>query len=188
LLWSENFLGGFDSAWSLGRALGSDTLPSVQLVEDTPALTPYGSFWSRLETAVHNPPDRWVSGVMATAASPGDPVFYLHHCMIDLLWAQWQLRHPGEDRYQASGAVDHDAGRRSGSPLDQHLRLPTGICARPLTGVARPGRHTMMGWGPRHERVMQSKIRKQARDTLGQHGLADTWRDTEYVVLSCRFR
>jgi hypothetical protein len=65
LLWSENFLGGFDSAWSLGRALGSDTLPSVQLVEDTPALTPYGSFWSRLETAVHNPPDTWVSGVMA---------------------------------------------------------------------------------------------------------------------------
>jgi Common central domain of tyrosinase len=104
LLWSENFLGGFDSAWSLGRALGSDTLPSVQLVEDTPALTPYGSFSSPLETAVHNPPDRWVSGVMATAASPGDPVFYLHHCMIDLLWAQWQLRHPGEDRYQASGA------------------------------------------------------------------------------------
>ena len=103
-LWDASFMGGFDAAWSLGRALGSATLPGVQLVDDTLALTPYGSFWSPLEGPVHSPPHNWVSGVMATAASPGDPIFYLHHCMIDLLWAQWQLLHPAEDRYQSSGA------------------------------------------------------------------------------------
>jgi len=32
---------------------------------------------------------------MAAADSPADPVFYLHHCWIDLLWAQWQLLNPG---------------------------------------------------------------------------------------------
>lgn len=32
---------------------------------------------------------------MASAPSPGDPVFYFHHCWIDLLWAKWQLAHPG---------------------------------------------------------------------------------------------
>lgn len=103
-LWDAGFLGGFNSAWSLGRALGSSTLPDAQLVEDTLALTPYGNFWSPLEVTVHNPPHGWVEGVMGSARSPSDPVFYLHHCMIDLLWTQWQLRHPGEERYQSSGA------------------------------------------------------------------------------------
>jgi tyrosinase len=32
---------------------------------------------------------------MGGFASPGDPVFYLHHCWIDMLWARWQLAHPG---------------------------------------------------------------------------------------------
>ena len=31
---------------------------------------------------------------MGGVASPGDPVFYLHHCWIDLLWARWQGDHP----------------------------------------------------------------------------------------------
>jgi hypothetical protein len=36
------------------------------------------------------------------------------------------------------------------------------------------------------KRVMQSKIRKQARDTLSEHGLADTWRAMEeHVVPTC---
>ena len=103
-LWASNFLGGFNSAWGLGRALGSATLPDEQLVDDTLALTPYGNFWSPLEVSVHFPAHNWVAGVMATAASPGDPVFYLHHCMIDLLWAEWQLLHPGDAPYQSSGA------------------------------------------------------------------------------------
>ena len=32
---------------------------------------------------------------MAGTASPGDPVFWLHHCWIDLLWARWQREHSG---------------------------------------------------------------------------------------------
>jgi hypothetical protein len=104
VLWDPSFMGGFDSEWGLGRALGSATLPDAQLVDNTLGITPYGSFWSPLEGPIHSPPHNWVSGVMATAASPGDPIFYLHHCMCDLLWAQWQLLHPGDDPYQSSGA------------------------------------------------------------------------------------
>jgi hypothetical protein len=94
-LWDNNFLGQFDAAWGLGRALGSDTLPTPQQMQTSLGLGSYDVFWPNLETVVHNPPHRWVAGKMAGTDSPHDPVFFLHHCWIDLLWAQWQLLHPG---------------------------------------------------------------------------------------------
>jgi hypothetical protein len=34
---------------------------------------------------------------MLPMTSPDDPVFSLHHCNIDRIWAQWRRReHPGE--------------------------------------------------------------------------------------------
>lgn len=102
-LWDNAFLGQFDAAWGLGRALGAATLPTPQRAQDTLDLTAYDAFWSDLENALHNSPHNWVSGVMASLASPGDPVFYLHHCWIDLLWAQWQLLNPGA-AFVSSGA------------------------------------------------------------------------------------
>ena len=102
-LWDDDFMGQFDAAWGLGRALGSATLPTPQQVQDTLGLDTYDAFHPDLEGPIHNPPHNWVSGVMASAASPGDPVFYLHHCWIDLLWAQWQLLHPGVP-FVSSGA------------------------------------------------------------------------------------
>ncbi|WP_405983473.1 tyrosinase family protein [Streptomyces sp. NBC_00872] len=42
----------------------------------------------------HNRVHRWVGGHMLGASSPNDPVFWLHHSFIDLLWDRWQQRHP----------------------------------------------------------------------------------------------
>jgi hypothetical protein len=93
-LWDNAFLGQFDSAWGLDRALGSDTLPSENQMNTALGQGAYDAFWPDLEANVHNAPHRWVEGQMGGRASPGDPIFYLHHCWIDLLWAQWQLRNP----------------------------------------------------------------------------------------------
>jgi tyrosinase len=93
-LWNNSFLGQFNTAWDLGRVLGSDTLPTVEQVQTNRGRGTYDIFWPELERDIHNPPHRWVGGVMASAASPGDPVFYMHHCWIDLLWVLWQLAHP----------------------------------------------------------------------------------------------
>jgi hypothetical protein len=41
---------------------------------------------------MHNALHGWVGGQMGTlASSPFDPLFYLHHCNIDRLWAMWQM-------------------------------------------------------------------------------------------------
>ena len=96
-LWANDFLGQFNSAWNLGRALGpkpGGILPSQQLVLANRGRSTYNVFWPELERDIHNPPHVWVEGVMGSAASPGDPVFYLHHCWIDMLWVRWQIAHP----------------------------------------------------------------------------------------------
>lgn len=53
--------------------------------------------WTVSETKggyLHNRVHQWVGGHMIGAASPNDPVFWLHHAFIDLVWARWQRRHP----------------------------------------------------------------------------------------------
>ncbi|MGW1074388.1 tyrosinase family protein [Streptomyces sp. NPDC002537] len=43
----------------------------------------------------HNRVHLWVGGQMTGGTSPNDPVFWLHHTFIDLVWARWQRTHPG---------------------------------------------------------------------------------------------
>ena len=94
-LWAADFLGPFDQAWGLNRTLGAAELPSVALVETNQQQhDKYEGFWPELERFIHNPPHRWVGGVMVSDASPRDPAFYFHHAWIDLLWVRWQAAHP----------------------------------------------------------------------------------------------
>ncbi|MFE1753620.1 tyrosinase family protein [Streptomyces anandii] len=59
----------------------------------------------------HNRVHRWVGGHMVGGASVNDPVFWLHHAFIDLLWSRWQRRHPGArylpDKPPAQGDAQH---------------------------------------------------------------------------------
>ncbi|HEY5835708.1 tyrosinase family protein [Streptomyces sp.] len=56
---------------------------------------------------LHNRVHQWVGGHMIGGSSPNDPVFWLHHAFIDLVWVRWQRLHP------ASGYLpDRALGRR----------------------------------------------------------------------------
>jgi tyrosinase len=55
------------------------------------------------ETSLHNVVHNWVGGTMVQAASPNDPVFWLHHCMLDRLWAMWRKRNPSSPYLPTSG-------------------------------------------------------------------------------------
>jgi tyrosinase len=43
---------------------------------------------------LHNKVHRWVGGLTMGATAPNDPVFWLHHAYMDLLWTRWQKAHP----------------------------------------------------------------------------------------------
>ena len=43
---------------------------------------------------IHNSVHVWVGGDMSLSSSPNDPVFFLHHCNVDRIWAAWQERNP----------------------------------------------------------------------------------------------
>jgi len=46
---------------------------------------------------------------MGDATSPNDPVFFLPHCYIDLLWEKWKKQHPTSEPYlPASGTPGYD--------------------------------------------------------------------------------
>jgi tyrosinase len=101
-LWNNGFMGQFNAAWNLRRALGSDTLPTPLQVQTNRGRGTYNVFWEELERVIHNPPHRWVGGEMSDFDSPHDPVFYLHHCWIDMLWVRWQIAHP-QAPFESSG-------------------------------------------------------------------------------------
>lgn len=70
---------------------------------------------------LHNRVHLWVGGSMTPMTSPNDPVFFLHHCFVDKLWADWQaLQHD-----QNPEAAPHYApieGWAEGHNIDDALR------------------------------------------------------------------
>ncbi|ACL65256.1 tyrosinase [Anaeromyxobacter dehalogenans 2CP-1] len=130
-LWDGPFLGQFDSAWNLDRALGSDTLPTEGQLNTALGRGTYDTFWPDLEVNLHNAPHRWVAGKMAQRDSPHDPVFYLHHCWIDLLWAQWQLGHP------TAPFVSSGAGAGLTDPLMGYTTTPADVLDHRTINVYR---------------------------------------------------
>ncbi|MFD7706514.1 tyrosinase family protein [Streptomyces sp. NPDC059785] len=66
----------------------------------------------------HNRVHRWVGGHMLGGASVNDPVFWLHHSFVDLLWSRWQRRHGGR-----SGGARYLPARPPGPGSSQYGRI-----------------------------------------------------------------
>lgn len=104
-----------DPGPALRRTLGGGTLPTPGQLDAALAQTPYNAFRLQLESIVHGIPHVWVGRTMATGSSPNDPVFWLHHCMVDKQWAHWQRRWPNELPYLPAG--QGPAGHRLDDPI-----------------------------------------------------------------------
>lgn len=61
---------------------------------------------------LHNRVHLYIGGNMAPMTSPNDPVFFLHHCFIDKVWADWQAIQAVEN----PDAAPHYAPERDGPP------------------------------------------------------------------------
>ncbi|MFI0449660.1 tyrosinase family protein [Actinomadura sp. 6N118] len=75
------------------------------------------SFRNHLERVIHNPGHMWTGGSMMNMSSPNDPVFWLHHCNIDRLWAVWQRAHPTRVYVPPSGTSGVVAGHSLDDPM-----------------------------------------------------------------------
>jgi tyrosinase len=80
--------------WGIEREWSKDLLPSKKALDAVLERGKFKSFQLHLES-LHNLVHQAVGGDMRTAASPGDPIFWLHHANIDRLWAEWQKQHRG---------------------------------------------------------------------------------------------
>lgn len=63
-------------------------------------------------SGLHNRVHLWVGGSMLPGTSPNDPVFFLHHCNCDRIWALWQVCHPGVPYAPADSVADAPVGHR----------------------------------------------------------------------------
>ncbi|MCX2545705.1 tyrosinase family protein [Pseudomonas sp. COW5] len=93
-VWDE----GTGSA-ALRRDLGAaGALPTQEAIISALNRTPYwmepGGWENISENELHNPVHAWIGGNMMEASSPNDPLFFLHHCHLDLLWERWKRQHP----------------------------------------------------------------------------------------------
>ena len=69
---------------------------------------------------MHNQVHVWVGGSMLPGTSPNDPVFYMHHCFVDRLWADWQRKQ------QADGVTDlaDSYQPHTGGPIGHNIDDP----------------------------------------------------------------
>ncbi len=129
--------GNGNPAGALRRQFGVNvaTLPTQTDVNNALATSPFDaspwnmnsnpSFRNRLEgwygavgPGLHNRTHVWVGGSMIPMTSPNDPVFFLHHCFVDKIWADWQARVPGQNYLPVSGGP---RGHNLNDPMERTL-------------------------------------------------------------------
>ena len=89
------------TSWSVTRHWHPEFMPTQAALDAVTARPTFSPFQRDLEAihgsvhiAVGGPSnDPQEQGTMATASSPADPVFWLHHANIDRIWAAWQTTH-----------------------------------------------------------------------------------------------
>jgi hypothetical protein len=94
------------SATDLNQSLGKTTYPEFQNALES------GAGLSSPSQQMHNGLHGWVGGPLgqmsSPAISPFDPLFYLHHCNIDRLWAMWQADGHDYDYPTTGGSAEHN--------------------------------------------------------------------------------
>ena len=88
------------TAMTLPTSADVDTALNIDYYDSYPWANSSSGLRANVEISLHNVVHRWLAGTMGMMTSPNDPVFWLHHCNIDRLWAVWQRMHPGASPFQ----------------------------------------------------------------------------------------
>lgn len=97
----QRFLDSFGNLAIQADIVGALSRPNYENVGPETEFRPALESNARMHNDTHN----WFGGHMSQPnASPNDPVFFLHHCNVDRLWAMWQIDgHQGAAFYPAAG-------------------------------------------------------------------------------------
>lgn len=150
--------------------VGVPTLPTPTDVSTALGVTPYdvapwnrfsaGAFRNTLEgwiagPQLHNRVHVWVGGSMEPMSSPNDPVFFLHHCFVDKLWADWQTLHPGVAYVPVTGAA-------AGNNLNDSMEpwASRGVTVTPASVLD----HRALGYGYDTDPECTKRIIKEIKD------------------------
>ncbi len=115
----RNNRGGRFDHWNYTRsASGSGTLPRhAKIIAELHAktFTAYRAVegWYEGRMGSHVPGHNWTGGTMSSGYSPRDPLFYLHHCNVDRLWAIWQQNNRNAEQYNHTAGIDSDSDSRN---------------------------------------------------------------------------
>ncbi|MEM9920991.1 MAG: tyrosinase family protein [Bacteroidota bacterium] len=71
--------------------LSNSNIVSRTRIENILGNSNFAAFSNQLEVTPHNYVHGNISGVLGQGNSPMDPVFWLHHCMIDCIWTDWTV-------------------------------------------------------------------------------------------------
>jgi hypothetical protein len=120
------------TGWNLPTAFGSGAgalrrrlsavslLPSANDLKQALAKPSYAAFQDAVESGsglssgnqMHNAMHGWIGGLLgqmsSPAISPFDPMFYLHHCNIDRIWAMWQADGHADEYPVSGGKPQHN--------------------------------------------------------------------------------
>ncbi|KAI8057742.1 hypothetical protein BDF22DRAFT_662196 [Syncephalis plumigaleata] len=86
----------------------------------------YNDFRRQIEGAPHGAVHSGIGGAMATMYSPNDPIFFMHHAMVDRLWMRWQRANPR----LAHTYNGPSSSNSNGATLDEIIRPWSGVRAR----------------------------------------------------------
>lgn len=147
----RNNTGGRFDHWSYTRANPAPVgqqLPSLDSVIDEVRRGSFTEFRA-MECGSHVPGHNWTGETMASTRSPLDPLFYLHHCNVDRLWAIWQLNHAGAAQYTLDG-TGCDRVPEASVPLND-----------PMIGGATPAsmlNHRALGYVYPDDDLMEQRV------------------------------
>lgn len=111
-----------------------DTAPWSDASHDPPSFRNTFEGWEKVGCHLHNSVHLWVGGEMRLVAiSPNDPVFWLHHTMVDRVYAAWQSKHVKLPDYGYPAA-----GARQGHNLNDKM-TPFTVTPKQVLSVAALG-------------------------------------------------
>src|SRR5262245_54169660 len=69
---------------------GSSSVTTAEL-DPIFADTNFFTFWQQIEGTPHNHVHSYIGGTFGDYTSARDPLFWMHHCMVDYCWAKWNI-------------------------------------------------------------------------------------------------